>query len=65
MIVIVAKKLGRPISDNSKDYMLRVRFTNEDLEKLDYCCKQAGKDRSKFVRDMVLNDYELRKSNEK
>lgn len=45
--------------------MLRVRLTNEDLEKLDYCCKQTGKDRSKFVRDMVLEDYELRKSNEK
>lgn len=49
---MVAKK-GRPVMDNSKDYMLRVRMTEETLKKLDECCDNENKSRSEIVRECI------------
>lgn len=49
---MVAKK-GRPVMDNSKDYMLRVRMTDETLKKLDECCEKEKKSRSEIVRECI------------
>lgn len=49
---MVAKK-GRPIMDNSKDYMLRVRMTDKTLKKLDECCEKENKSRSEIVRECI------------
>ena len=46
---VVAKK-GRPVSENPKDYMLRVRLDQETLAQLDECCEIQGKSRSEIVR---------------
>lgn len=35
---MVAKK-GRPVSENPKDYMLRVRMDEQTLQQLDECCE--------------------------
>ena len=53
---MVAKK-GRPVSDNSKDYMLRVRMNEETLEKLDKCCEEEKKTRSEVVRECIEAEY--------
>ena len=49
---MVAKK-GRPVSDNSKDYMLRVRMNRDTLNKLDECCKIENNTRSEVVRECI------------
>lgn len=53
---MVARR-GRPIVENSKDYMLRVRMDNEIIKKLDKCCKQEGKSRSEIVRECIEEKY--------
>jgi len=53
---VVAKK-GRPVSENPKDYMLRVRLDQETLEQLDKCCEIQGKSRSEIVRKGIQEQY--------
>lgn len=50
-------KIGRPIKDNSKQYMLRVRMEEETLKKLDICCKSQKKTRSEVVRDCIEEKF--------
>lgn len=51
-------KVGRPASDNPKDYMLRVRLDRETLERLDECCEATGKSRSEVVRDGIQEQHD-------
>ena len=53
---MVAKK-GRPVSENPKDYMLRVRLDQETLAQLDECCKVKGKSRSEIVREGIQEQH--------
>ena len=46
---MVAKK-GRPVSENPKDYMLRVRMDEQTLQQLDECCEAENLSRSEVVR---------------
>lgn len=53
---MVAKR-GRPISDNSKDYMLRVRMNKDTLDKLDECCNIEKNTRSEIVRECIEEKF--------
>lgn len=53
---MVAKQ-GRPVSENKKDYMLRVRMDKETLSKLDECCEVEGKTRSEIVRQGIEEQF--------
>lgn len=53
---MVAPK-GRPVSDNPKDYMLRVRMDRETVEQLDECCKAEHLTRSEVVRRGIKDQY--------
>lgn len=53
---MVAKR-GRPVVENSKDYMLRVRMNKETIEQLDKCCKNENKSRSEIVRECIEDKY--------
>lgn len=53
---VVAKK-GRPVSENPKDYMLRVRLDQETLMQLDECCEVKGKSRSEIVREGIQEQH--------
>lgn len=53
---MVAKR-GRPVIENSKDYMLRVRMNKETIEQLDKCCKNENKSRSEIVRECIEEKY--------
>ena len=54
---MVAKR-GRPFSDEKKNYMLRVRMSQETLEKLDACCEEKELTRSEVVRKGIEEQYD-------
>ena len=53
---MVAKK-GRPVSENPKDYMLRVRMDEQTLQQLDECCEAENLSRSEVVRKGILERH--------
>lgn len=52
-----AMKKGTKLTENPKDYMLRVRMDKETVEKLDKLCEQKEKSRSEIVRDGIEQQY--------
>lgn len=53
---MVAKK-GRPVSENPKDYMLRVRMDEQTLQQLDECCEAEYLSRSEVVRKGIQEQH--------
>lgn len=53
----VAARRGRPVSDNPKDFMLRVRLDQETLKQLDECCKAQQLSRSEIVRNGIKEQH--------
>lgn len=53
---MVAKR-GRPVVENSKDYILRVRMNKKTIEQLDKCCENENKSRSEIVRECIEEKY--------
>lgn len=53
---MVAKK-GRPVSENTKDYMLRVRMDEQTLQQLDECCEAENLSRSEVVRKGIQEQH--------
>lgn len=53
---MVAKK-GRPVSENPKDYMLRVRMDEQILQQLDECCEAENLSRSEVVRKGIQEQH--------
>lgn len=53
---MVAKK-GRPVSENLKDYMLRVRMDKQTLQQLDECCEAENLSRSEVVRKGIQEQH--------
>jgi metal-responsive CopG/Arc/MetJ family transcriptional regulator len=53
---MVAKK-GRSVSENPKDYMLRVRMDEQTLQQLDECCEAENLSRSEVVRKGIQEQH--------
>jgi len=53
---MVAKK-GRPVSENPKDYMLRVRMDEQTLQQIDECCEAENLSRSEVVRKGIQEQH--------
>lgn len=53
---MVAEK-GRPVSENPKDYMLRVRMDEQTLQQLDECCEAENLSRSEVVRKGIQEQH--------
>lgn len=54
-------RMGRPTSD-PKLTVIKARATDEDIERLDYCCKVTGKNKSEIIRNGIEKIYnELKK----
>lgn len=53
---MVAKK-GRTVSENPKDYMLRVRMDEQTLQQLDECCEAENLSRSEVVRKGIQEQH--------
>lgn len=52
-----AMKKGTKLTDNPKDYMLRVRMDKETVDKLDTVCAEEKKSRSEVVREGIEEKY--------
>lgn len=52
-----AMKKGTKLTDNPKDYMLRVRLDKETTEKLDYVSEKMEMSRSEVVRRGIEEQY--------
>ena len=50
-------KIGRPVSENPKDYMLRVRMDEQTLQQLDECCEAENLSRSEVVRKGIQEQH--------
>ena len=53
-----AMKKGTKLTDNPKDYMLRVRMDKETVEKLDKRCEVESASRSEVVRNGIEEQYQ-------
>ncbi len=53
-----AMKKGTKLTDNPKDYMLRVRMDKEIVEKLDKICEVENASRSEVVRNGIEEQYQ-------
>lgn len=47
------KKIGRPVSENPKNFRLDIRVTKEELQILDAYCKRKGVKRPQGLRDGI------------
>lgn len=50
-------KKGTKLTDNPKDYMLRVRIDKETLQQLDECCEEEQVSRSEIVRKGIQEQH--------
>lgn len=58
----MSPKIGRPHADNPRRKKIETRMSTEELEMLDYCCRETGKTRSEIVREGIAETYaKLRK----
>lgn len=52
---------GRP-TDDPKTLNTRIRLSQKDIDKLEYCCKESGKNKSEIIREGIDKVYiELKK----
>lgn len=58
---VSAMKKGTKLTDNPKDYMLRVRLDKETVEKLDYVSDELSISRSEVVRKGIEEQYQKTK----
>lgn len=54
-------KKGTKLTDNPKDFMLRVRLDKDTVKKLDTVCEKKKKSRSEIVRDAIDKMYQNEK----
>ncbi len=55
---MAAMKKGTKLTDNPKDYMLRVRMDEETVKKLDTVCETDNLSRSEVVRKGIDELYQ-------
>lgn len=55
---MAAIKKGTKLTENPKDFMLRVRLDSQTLSKLDVVCLQEDKSRSEVVREGIEEKYQ-------
>lgn len=54
---MAGKKMGRP-TDNPKTNNTRIRMTDEEVKKLNYCCEKTGMSKSDVIRMGIQLVYE-------
>lgn len=58
----MSPKTGRPVAENPKDFMLRVRLDEDMLSRLDKCCEEQKLSRSEVVRNGIQKQYDQLKT---
>lgn len=54
----MSPRTGRPKSDNPKKNDTRIRMTDEEVEKLNFCCQKTGKTKADVIRLGIQMVYE-------
>ncbi len=49
---------GRPPSKNPKIHETRIRMSDDDIEKLEYCCQVTGFTKADVIRKGISKVYE-------
>lgn len=57
VVVVEKKKMGRP-TDNPKTNNYRIRMTDEELSKLEECCRETGLSKADVIRLGIDKVYE-------
>lgn len=52
----MSPRTGRP-TDNPKKHETRIRMSDEDVEILEYCCKETGMSKSDVIRQGIREVY--------
>ena len=52
---VASKKVGRPLSSDKKDFMLRIRVDAQTLKLLDEICQKKNVSRSELIRSLIHN----------
>lgn len=47
----MAKKMGRPLSNNPRNHKLFIRLTDKENDNLEKCCSITNKSKAELVRD--------------
>lgn len=53
----MSPRTGRPPSEQPKTIRVETKMSEEDLEKLAFCCEVTGKIRSEIIREGVEEIY--------
>lgn len=57
-------RTGRPPKEDPKRQTLHVRMNQQELDRLEWCCKMTGKARTEIIREGIDKVYqELQKKN--
>jgi len=57
-------RTGRPASGDPKRHETRIRMTDSDIEKLNYCSRVTGKTKADIIRDGIDKTYNELKQKE-
>lgn len=52
----MSPRTGRP-TDNPKKHETRIRMSDEDVEILEYCCRETGKSKADIIREGIREVY--------
>lgn len=53
----MSSHIGRPKSQNPKNKEIKIRATDQDREKLLYCCKKTGKTQYEVIMEGIDKVY--------
>lgn len=54
----MSSKKGRPPKEDSRDNQYRIRLTDEELRKLDFCCEKTGLSKADVIRRGIEAVYQ-------
>ena len=54
----MSPRTGRPPSEDPKSYQTRIRMSDGDKARLDYCCKVLGLTKAEVIRLGISEMYE-------
>ena len=57
-------RTGRPPSDDPRDNQTRIRMSDAELEKLNYCAEVTGRSKAEIVREGIDRIYQELKEQE-
>lgn len=54
----MSPRTGRPPKENSRDNQYRIRLSDEELQKLEFCCTKTGLNKADIIRKGIEEVYQ-------